>query len=731
MYSPKVTQQNILNLSQKLRREIIIYSPQYIASATAHLNDLYDYDLHRPKRELNKDERLFIENEQILSQLDFRHWCLNYAKILHWDGTGLRPFNLNIAQNIVMDILSEHQERQWGIQLQALKARQLGISTLAEALIAHRVQFYPYTTAVVASSDPDKTLKMHGMMERYWENQPWWLGTQYKARAAGELAFEFETIKSSVTRQHGTQKSGIARGDTTTVGHFSEISGYDHPELTLEASFIKTIHSNPWTLVFYESTAEREDDWWHRFYNDNKEFFPLRQSDTRAFFLPYFVGRDIYPTETFLREFPVDPKWIPDDSIKNHARLCAEFATTDPLLKKYYAPEWTLPIEQQHWYKFERDKAKRKKTLGLFLAEVPARDVDAFQAPHQSIFDAELIMEMRERTSNPKWVFAITSSDANEIPPKLHPQAEQIIGKPFTMDVGWTHNDKPKTYTFTPLRFDSYETFDPNGKLLMWEWPSNDEDYALGGDFSFGLGIDSSVLEIVRKGTFQRRESQVAEFFSPHLTAEDMIPYLMAISTFFSMIRKERRRQIKVCLEIRAASGETAQRGMQKLGWWNFHERQFEDHRDLAEHGQLLGWITDERSRKKIISRLISIARDNEVDIHSPYLVTSITNLQRNEDTGKIAAFGGRHDDHAFAFGIVESSLDMDLMPGQRETQYRKRKEVEHSQTALPERRPSPQALQTTMRGEIWKEAKRLTQQSSALPRRGGQKQRYIAEPSD
>ena len=59
--------------------------------------------------------------------------------------------------------------------MQQLKARQLGVTTLTELAVAHRVQFHPRVNAVVASADPKKSVKMATMIDFCWKSQPWWL----------------------------------------------------------------------------------------------------------------------------------------------------------------------------------------------------------------------------------------------------------------------------------------------------------------------------------------------------------------------------------------------------------------------------------------------------------------------------------------------------------------------------------------------------------------------------
>lgn len=1086
MYSPKVIESRLQTVQQKLKRELRHYSVDKTDEWKEHLTALYNPDTKQLVRELKKQEREFIENEQILFQFDFRYAAEHYFKVMHWSNKGLVTPQLSIAQNIMLDVLADHEERGAALQLQLLKARQLFMTTFWVMVGTHRFLTIPRLYGLVASSDPDKTTNMLDMIRIIIEELPWYLKPEVIPHAAGEKAFQTPQLGGIITRQHGTQKKeDIGRSQMVSFYLLTEVAGYSNPAKSIESSLLKTIHPSPNTIGIEESTAEGEDDWWHDRWLDNQKHYP-EASDIRPIFLPWPVGSDIYPTPTWAKERAAEiANFKPNEHVLNHAKIAAEFLTTNPLLKKYYPLDWQMPIAQQYYYHFEYQKAKRKKTLSLFLQEMPClvgetlisteqgilpiaeaakarsvetgeitdwiergekevftlatergreivgtenhriamvsgewkeikdlvagdkiklsppkfaetyckvewdwtpasklsitidedwgrflgyfmgdgcfstmdtvefmldakdqdavddlcalleritgrkpaakqrggeikirsydthwkeilynlgaaqirwhtsenrtsgfkrkvcvppsifkspksviraflsalyecdghaykdsprvhffschpefvrdiqllllgfgintiigvsnkkranmpayigrelrisaaaanlfydeinfishrkrsgkrrtdqmrgtpihpntmddtvksiipsgsalvydinvrsahcfgangilthncRDVDCFQAPHQSIFDAELIMTKHDQVMKPEAVYSIVSDDPNEIPEKFKfsPLEHDRRYNQQKLTVGWTNYDKPRKYSLIPLVFQTYETFKPDGKLMIWEFPKDNEEYAIGIDCSFGLGADYSVIEVVRKGTFQEKEAQVAEFFTPWMNAEDLIPFAMVIGTMYATFRRGKKRQPKVVIEIMAAAGETLQRAMQKLGWHEFHHRQYEDHVNLGPTSNLIGWSTDERTRKKVISLLISTVRDHEVDIRSRYLVNSIANLQRNEDTGKIAAFGGRHDDHAIAFGIVEASLSMDIMPGAKENQHRKRKEVEGRKAKLPERQLTSQETAPRKGDPIWKSTIQM-----AKGKMRSKTERYLGNP--
>ena len=55
----------------------------------------------------------------------------------------------------------------------------------------------------------------------------------------------------------------------------------------------------------------------------------------------------------------------------------------------------TLTKDQLYWWDFTRGEYAEKGELSIFLAEYAADDLSCFQSTNISVFDAELIMELR------------------------------------------------------------------------------------------------------------------------------------------------------------------------------------------------------------------------------------------------------------------------------------------------------------------------------------------------
>src|SRR6266436_7257573 len=182
MYGKKLIARHIAKASRKLGFQLEYHRKREILEQVKRLNELLD-DAGRLRRPLSSTEEQWIYNEQALCKFDFRYFIENYWYVKHFSDNRIVLFMPNVAQNICIDIWAMLEEMGRAISIQQLKARQLGVSTLTEAAIAHRTQFYTHVNAVTASSDPGKSAKMAEMMERGWQNEPWWLlprQTKYK-----------------------------------------------------------------------------------------------------------------------------------------------------------------------------------------------------------------------------------------------------------------------------------------------------------------------------------------------------------------------------------------------------------------------------------------------------------------------------------------------------------------------------------------------------------------------
>jgi len=655
VYSPKVTAEKIKAASKKLGHELTPHTVHEVSQQNRRLNELLGED-GRLIRALTTQEMEWCLNERFLCKLDFRYYITRYFFIRNWSGKLVR-FEPNVAQNIVVDIWGTLEEQERAISIQELKARQLGVSTVTEAAVAHRVQFYRQVNAVVASSDPAKSAKMAEMMERGWQNMPWWMLPVQTSYNAGEL-IEFGEMNSGVSIQHGSQFTGIARGDTPTVAHLSELADFISPEELVDASLLRAMHESPQMFLVLESTAKGRKNWWHRTWEYSKQYWASGMAKLYPMFLPWFVGRDIYPTETWLRSHPIPAEWEPAELTLHHAERAAAYTKSDDILRRFLGEGWKMPPEQMWWWEVNRQEYAAKKELPQFYSETPADDLEAFQSTNVSAFDTDTLTSYREHTREPLAVFGFVGR-GDQIPVRMQPDRREIDHDlpPINIRARWSPSVEPFECQMVPLKFRGYPNTDPNGKYFMWEMPEDDESYGLGVDTGDGVGLDRSSLEVLRKGTLERNDAQVGEFVNPYVNAFDLWSICMAIGSLYSTNVDGHRRQAKMVIDC-LKNGESTQWELRKRGWTNFHIWvRFDNKRVQAAKANKIGWFANSWARAMMMDYALKALRDQFVDINSPWFVDEMADLERDEFKQSLKAVFGGHDDRFVAFGQVFISL--------------------------------------------------------------------------
>lgn len=638
--------------------------PEYHSVEQVQRNNKHFADLLHPEtgelvRKLFPDEVAWILNEQTICQADFRYDATRYAKILGWEGR-LISFAPLIAQEITLDVWSEAERAQLAIAEQALKARQLGKTVLAELNVGWRVQYHPHTIAIVASANPSDSAYMVEIVERAWRYKPWFLMPKITAYAKGEH-IEFGEMDSSLTVQHGAKITGIARGRNPTVFHGSEMAEWLNPEELVDASLIPALHESPFMWLLLEGTGKRRHDWWHRKWEFSKANWRLGRSLLRPTFLPWYIGRDIYPTETWLRsrlshvERATDsatPKdWKPEPLTVAHAERAQDYVSKNDLLRKYLGDDWRMPREQMWFWELTRNEYKANRALGKFYAEYASDDTEAFQAQAASIIDPDLICFYREHTKQPVGVFGLTGP-ASLIHPRLQPHKREINPNlpPLRID---------QDFTLVPLLFSGTSEECAIGKLFIWEFPEPEEEYGLGVDVGMGIGGDNSAIEGIRKGTMHRADAQVCEFASPWLNAKDLVPFCYAIGRFYSTRRSGSVRQARIVVEIEGGGNITQVDLRLKYGWRNFHTwmRAYDQVNLDRSRSRQIGWSTNRWSRPQLLVTFMDYLRNLWFQVNSPWLCEEMAELEADENTQKIMAVAGAKDDRVMGSAMVLFSL--------------------------------------------------------------------------
>jgi hypothetical protein len=627
-----------------------------VKQANAHLNGLLN-DNGELTRPLDIDEQRWIRNERAICREDFLYWATHYAYIKDWMGEYIL-FSPNIAQKIILDVMTNMESRDIAILLLIHKARQLGVTTLAELVMLWRTMFTPGANTLVASSRPDKTPEMVQKMELAYERLPFWMIPKIGTRNDKKIGFDEQ--ESYFHLRHGAMMSDMGRGDTMTSFHLSEVSEYLNPKEAIDAALLRAAHDSPWLLGFLESTGNGRQGWWYDTWQDAVRYYPLGEYRLCPIFLPWYIATDLYPTSAWLRAHPIKPDWKPSEKTLQHAQKATEYVQSGEniIVTNELGKHWKMPKEQMWYWELERRAYESKKELHIFYSEMCATPEEGFQSPNAGVFDADFIHTLRDQTPVPYGVYGIRCSQA-EIP-LIHQVRDIDIDrsrKPIEIKAHCLQSQPVHNYTLYPLLHRGAAPFSPLGKIIMYEPPIQDKAYGIGVDTGYGLGKDRSVIEVLRKGDAVDLDAQVCEFASPQMNSFVLWPLVLALGTLYSTPGCGTTKQPRMVIEG-AANGENVYNELKKRGWRHFHDWvRYNKKRVIEANANMQLWYTNAWSRPLMLDMLFDAVNSGWLDIKSPWFVEELGTLEVLEVKQKVAAAVGWYDDRIMALGIALFSL--------------------------------------------------------------------------
>lgn len=343
------------------------------------------------------------------------------------------PLKLNRAQERLLEALRKQDEAGRPMRVIVLKARQLGFSTLAEALIFARTANAPNVNSLIVAHREDSSANLFKMSKLFFERLTEERRPMAKNSNARELVFENpERDPSKKAADPGLMSrircntaggDGIGRSDTLMNVHASEFAFWRGDKAATWVGIMQAVPAVRGSMVIVESTANGFDEF-HRLW----EAAVAGESDFEPLFFPWFSN-----PEYRMRATP-DTRWTAEEET-----LRAQYGLDD---------------EQLTWRRW-----CLKNNCGgderLFRQEYPSCPDEAFLTSGQSVFDNEQVA--RRRTNAPQCVmrgeFEYTLCDD---PTRLR-------------DIRWTEK--------------------PDGIIRVYEPPQERRPYVIGGDTA-GTGSD-------------------------------------------------------------------------------------------------------------------------------------------------------------------------------------------------------------------------------------------------
>lgn len=505
------------------------------------------------------------------------------------------PFKLNKPQLKLYDLLKRQSEAGKPQRVIILKARQMGFSTLTEAILFKRTATKANVNSGIIAHKDDATTNLFNMSKLFLEELPEQLKPKTKASNAKEIIFDDRDgngLRSKV-KCMTAGGDGIGRSDTFQNLHLSEVSSWTHAKEILDG-LLQAVPNKPNTLIIIESTAKGYDyfkELWDKACDGENDFEPL-----------------------FCAWWELDEYRLP----------CGELELTEEEqeLKELY----NLDNEQIAWRRW-CIRNNCGNDVNTFKQEYPSCPEEAFLASGECIFDKDIIVSQIEHN---RPLISGWKRGEFEYKKTMHPVKNEK-GEVVAIDK-----------RISDIKFIEKE----NGLITIHQEPSVKRNadneiiakrrYTIGGDTA-GLGLDYYTAKVVADDT----QETVATLRKQRIDEDKYADQVYCLGKYYH--------DALIGLETNYSYAPTKE--LVELDYPNLYQRKrFET--TTREIQKIFGFETNRLTKPIILQSLVTTMRENvaaECDITT---LREMLTFVRKEN-GKQEAQEGYHDDLVMAKAIA------------------------------------------------------------------------------
>lgn len=560
-------------------------------------------DIRKAYLGLGPTEKEFIDAEIERIQ-EYRYYAENYH-VIATEAEGLKTlYPFWDSQEIFYEVVFQLQSKGLPVKVLILKARQLGLSTIAESLIFHKTIITEACNTLIVAQDPTQADYLFGMSRLAYDSLPWWMKPEARYDAKGRwLVFDRKDptermlrpgLRSRILVEAANKMTGVGVGKSVRASHMSELSDWRSAS-TLTEQLFPTMNA-PDALIILESTARGRKNFWHTFWKAAVE------GRLEGVWTPVFI--EFFRVKKY---FLLPPKG-------------EEFTLTEDesAIRAKVKENTGIKISDGQLYWRRKKMAEFSALQGdpfKFYQEYPSTTwMEAFQGSGVCAFNKKRLHEILETTCCDPIYYG--EAELNEISGGYRPKIKlRQLAK-----------DKEAGLSLPPA--EDYGT-----RLRVWELPKEGESYYIAADVAHGVqGGNHSCGQVFKIGKGPEPDVQVAEWrgwINP-------TPYaytLVALGYWYNTAQ--------IAVECNDVGLTTSNHIFRVLNYPNvFRWKHYDKLKNFMT--DFFGWYTNSKTRPMIISKFREAIDEGTLIIRSEALIDECLDFSSIDG---VARFEGQEDD--------------------------------------------------------------------------------------
>lgn len=545
-----------------------------------------------------EDFYIFIERNLVIKEKMTKQ-LVPLKDVLNWEQQAL-------VEQVIDDLIHGRP-----IRYIILKARQMGISTLIEALCYWWTSTHRYVTSVIIAHEKNAVNALYKMFRRYYEYSHPHFQPDRKYNTKAELVFDVSDEVKKEYAEAGRVPPGLqseiktmvaadgkGRADNINFFHGSEVAFWDD-SADIVSSALQAVPMAPESFVFLESTANGIGGYFY----DEWQLAKRGESQFKPLFFPWH--------QHYKYELPATDEDLGhlDDEEQALYELFEE--------NGYPRDSWPRKIAFRRRKKLEFRTDPKK-----FYQEYPSTPEEAFLASGRPVFDTKMLQKMENIAVEAEKTFPY--------------KCGEIV-----------KNDDPystEKYVFREFRRVN-DAVDPS-PLRVWWLPEPKKKYAIGVDVSEGIEIESSkgkepdysVITVVDTAA-RKTVARWRGYIDPDLLGD----VVFAIGMFYN--------KALVGVEINNHGLTTAAK-LKNTFYRNLYMRETAEDEQFQVRTSKFGWLTNKKTKPVMINELVRSIRENDIiDLDVVFIRECMSYVR--DDNGAMNAQQGQHDDCVMSMAIA------------------------------------------------------------------------------